>query len=260
MEMTQIPAWEGWDWLRHGFSTRPGGGSEVYGAGALNLGFTREDDRRIVGGNREMFAAAVGGGRSMKLVTVSQVHGSRIVTVGADETGIVEADGLITDVPGVLLGVLVADCVPVLVADTRRRVVSAFHAGWRGTLAGIVELGIARMVEELGARTEDMVAAVGPSIGRCCYRVGEELRGEFMERFAYAEELFEERENGLYLGLAEANRRQMIEVGLAAERVMVVGECTACARAGGGRKYFSHRAEQGRAGRGMGAIGIAGED
>lgn len=245
--------------MRHGFSTRAGGCSEVYGARELNLGFTREDERTTVLQNRGLFVGAAAGDMARRLVTVSQVHGARIVTVGREETGIAEADGLVTDVPGVLLCVLAADCLPVLVADTRRRAVGAFHAGWRGTAAGIVELGIARMAEEFGARVEDMVGAVGPSIGVCCYRVGEELRGEFRAAFPYADELFEEREDGLYLDLAEANRRQMIAAGLAAERVAVVGECTACTRVHGGLKYFSHRAELGRAGRGMGVIGIAGE-
>ena len=257
MEITQVAGWAAWDWLRHGFSTRAGGVSAAHGGGALNLGFTREDDRKAVIANRALFANAIAGEPPMRLVTVSQVHGSRIVTVGRNYEGIEEADGLVTDVPGVLLGIMVADCVPVLVADTRRRAVGAFHAGWRGTAAGIVEWGVARMVEEFGARPEDMVGAIGPSIGRCCYRVGEELRAEFQARFHYAEELFEERGNGLYLDLADANRRQMIGAGLSPERVAAVGECTACALVDGKRKYFSHRGEQGRAGRSMGIVGLA---
>jgi YfiH family protein len=148
------------------------------------------------------------------------------------------------------LAILVADCVPVLVADVRRRVVGAFHAGWRGTAAGIVEVGIGKMVEELGARSEDMVAAIGPSIGPCCYEVGDEVREAFGR---FGEGLF----RGRNVDLWEANRRQLVGAGLSPERVTVMGECSACARENGKRKYFSHRAECGFTGRMMGAILIA---
>ncbi len=162
MDVVRVPGWEQWEWLRHGFSTRGGGVSEVYGAGEFNLGFTKEDDPERVAENRARFAGEVSGGGVARLVAVRQVHGVGIKTVLAeDDGGGGEADGLLTDASGVMLGIQVADCVPVLVADTRQRVVGAFHAGWRGTLGGIVELGVARMVEEFGARVEDMVGAVG---------------------------------------------------------------------------------------------------
>ena len=95
-----------------------------------------------------------------------------------------------TNQPGVLLAVGTADCVPVLVIDVAKRVVAAFHAGWRGTAAQIVERGIATMQQEYGSRTEDLVAAIGPSIGGCCYTVGEEVMQSFEERFRYAKDLF----------------------------------------------------------------------
>ena len=110
----------------------------------------------------------------------------------ADGRAVLRGDGMMTDVPGVMLGVQVADCVPVLVADVRRRAVAAFHAGWRGTLARIVERGIGRMRLRYGSRPEDLVAVVGPAIGACCYSVGEEVRNEFESQFGYAAELFSE--------------------------------------------------------------------
>jgi hypothetical protein len=161
-----------------------------------------------------------------------------------------------TDVPGVLLGIQTADCVPVLVVDTKRRVVAAFHAGWRGTVAGIVEAGVAHMGQQYGSRGEDLVAAVGPSIGRCCYSVGQEVREVFEARYRYAGELFS-RGKPEHLDLWEANRRQLVEAGVSAEKIAVVGECTACAVVAEGRKkYFSHRGERGFAGRMMSAVGI----
>ncbi len=199
----------------------------------------------------------------------------------ADGRAVLRGDGVMTDVPGVMLGVQVADCVPVLVADVRRKAVAAFHAGWRGTLARIVERGIGTMRMRYGSRPEDLVAVVGPSIGACCYSVGEEVRFEFESQFAYAPELFSEvydsdpvrekypllfltaRAPGhsnigpqIHLDLWEANRRQLLDAGLKAKRISVVGECTACARVGERRKYFSHRGESGFAGRMMGVVGV----
>jgi YfiH family protein len=158
---------------------------------------------------------------------------------------------------GILLGIQVADCVPVLVADTRQRVVAAFHAGWRGTVSGIVRDGVAKMRSQFGSKPEDLIGAVGPSIGGCCYTVGEEVREKFHEAYPYAPELFDARDTGLHLDLAEANRRQLLAAGLASGTMTVVGECTACTRLPDGRrKYFSHRAENGFTGRAMGMIGI----
>ena len=174
----------------------------------------------------------------------------------AEGKAVLEGDGLMTDVPGVLLGVGTADCVPVLVVDVEKRVVAAFHAGWRGTVARIVERGVAMMGAEYGSRVEDMVAAVGPSIGACCYTVGEEVRAEFAGQFGYAEELFSGAMVRIRLDLWEANRRQLVDAGVGEERIAVVGECTACARdERGALRYFSHRGEKGVAGRMLNVVG-----
>jgi YfiH family protein len=267
LDVVRVPGWEAFGWLRHGFSARRGGVSTVYGGGErgeLNLGYTREDDPAAVGENRRRFVESVAGTTGTPMVGVRQVHGTRVVRVGAGQTdlcdaegrGLVEADGVMTSVPGVMVAVQTADCVPVLVADVKLRVVAAFHAGWRGTAAGMVELGIAGMVAEFGCSPKDMVAAVGPAIGGCCYTVGEELRSEFLRRYADAGEFFEPRADGLHLDLAEANRRQLAAAGVRAEGIWLLGECTACARQDGRRRYFSHRAEAGCTGRAMGMIGV----
>lgn len=300
-EIVRIPDWERYGWLRHGFSTRRGGFSTVYGGKSLNLGWTKEDEPGLVAENRRCFVRSLGGDLhgedgpvdGWQMVTLRQVHSDLVHAVGREalegalETSegkaVLEGDGLMTDVPGVLLAVGTADCVPVLVVDVGKRVVAAFHAGWRGTAAGIVEGGVAKMREEYGSRAEDLIAAVGPSIGACCYAVGEEVRTVFRERFGYAEELFRViRDDGpasddtrlsgdeaaakmghpalgeskLYVDLWEANRRQLVSAGLDAGKVWVVGECTACAVSGGERKYFSHRADRGVAGRMLSAVGV----
>lgn len=270
IDVVRAGGWEQYGWLRHGFSTRGGGVSVAYGGSSLNLGWTKEDETSSVAENRRRFVGAVADG--FALVGVRQVHSDIVRVVQAEDgalegrlataegRALLEGDGLLTDVPGVLLGVGAADCVPVLVADVRKRVVAAFHAGWRGTVARIVEQGIGRMGAECGSRPEDLVAAVGPSIGSCCYAVGEEVRSEFEGQFGYAEALFREVDGGqMHLDLWKANRRQLLDAGVGAARIAVVGECTACARdARGGLRYFSHRGERGVAGRMLSVVGIAG--
>jgi len=272
----QVASWNSYPWLRHGFSTREGGVSIVYGGNSLNLGWTKEDDPALVAENRQHFLRTVHadhadlhGKAGFQTVTLKQVH-SALTRPILEESGVregklqtaegkavLEGDGLMTDLPGVMLGVQTADCVPVLVADVSKRVVAAFHAGWRGTVARIVELGVATMRQEYGSRPDDLIAAVGPSIGACCYAVGEEVRSGFGAQFKYAEELFKTMEGRqMHLDLWEANRRQLLDAGVGAERITVVGECTACAVSDGKRKYFSHRAEHGFTGRMMSVIGV----
>ena len=270
-----VASWNNLDWLRHGFSTRAAGASTVYGAKSLNLGWTKEDHPAHVRQNRQAFVQAVSQpGEPMRLVTIRQVHSGVVRVVGeealqgvletAEGKAVLEGDGLVTDMPGVLIAVGTADCVPVLVVDPVHRAVGSFHAGWRGTVAGIVEQGISLMQQQYGSQPGEMLAAVGPSIGACCYAVGEEVREQFAARFHYAQALFASRPGRdgaapqLYVDLWQANRRQLIDAGLAPERISVIGECTACSRtADGEQKYFSHRAECGVAGRMLNAIGIA---
>jgi polyphenol oxidase len=269
-------------WLWHGFSTRRGGVSSAYAEpeapGEMNLGFTADDTREHVLRNRELLAEAVTGSTKTPVVTIRQIH-SNIVAV-ADSSHIgkpCEGDGLLTAEHGLLIGVLTADCTPVLVADCKKKVVAAFHAGWRGTVKRIVEGGIERMRLEFGSQPEDLVAAIGPGIGPCCYAVGEEVRAEFTSQFAYAAELFHEiydaepvkqkypmlfqtqRAPGhspvgpsLHLNVAEANRRQLLDAGLKPRNISMVGGCTNCQP----KLYFSHRGSQGRAGRMLSVIGI----
>jgi hypothetical protein len=239
----------------------------------LNLGWTREDDPTSVAENRRRFLQTLQkGDDGLVLVGVRQIH-SGVVRVIRDDDGALEGrlqtaegkaelegDGLMTDVPGVLLGVGTADCVPVLVVDVEKKVVAGFHAGWRGTVARIVEHGVAKMGEEYGSRVEDLMAAVGPSIGVCCYTVGEEVRAEFGRQFGYASSLFRFGDSGeMRLNLWEANRRQLVDAGVGEARIAVVGECTACARDGSGTlRYFSHRGEKGVTGRMLNVVGVAG--
>ena len=288
VEWLPIPAWN-LPWLWAGFSTRKGGLTRAYCAqdapGELNLGFTTDDDRETVLRNRRLLAEAVTGDAETPIVALKQIHSNLVVeTTLADsdrarraEAAPRRADGQISDVPGLLLAVQTADCIPVLVADRRRRVVAAFHAGWRGTVKRIVENGVGRMCLAYGSRPADLIAAIGPGASACCYAVGEEVFCEFESQFSYAHELFHEvfdsdpiktkypmlfltqRAPGhlaqgpsLHVDLVEANRHQLLECGLAPRSIQVVGGCTQCQ----GDLFFSHRASQGHTGRLMAVIGI----
>jgi len=259
VEWLGAPGWENLDWLWHGFSTRRGGVSRVYltgdeiSAGESNLGFTAADAAENVRENRARFVEAVSGSRETSLQTVRQVHSNRSMTAAeAAQDTTPEADGLMTGQAGVLLGIQTADCIPVLVADPVRRAVAAFHAGWRGTVARIVELGVGRMVQEFGSAPADLIAAIGPGIGVCCYKVGEEVQTQFGANFSYAGELFLPIEGAFNLNLVEANRRQLMAAGLRPDAIAMVGGCTACQP----RLFYSHRASGGHAGRMMAVIGV----
>jgi polyphenol oxidase len=255
LEVVRAPGWEQYGWLIHGFSTRTGGVTKVYrpDGSDLNLGFTASDDRDLVTENRRRFVEAAADGKALNgLVTIRQIHSDRVQTVSMSDIAAAqcEGDGLMTGEPGVLLGIQTADCIPVLVADTKNRAVAAFHAGWRGTVARIVEKGIGRMNQKFGSRPEDLIASIGPGIGSCCYTVGDEVHEKFHAQFAYAGELF----RGMQLDLPEANRRQLLAAELGESKIFSTGLCTGCAT----DRFFSHRMEQGFTGRMMSVIGIAG--
>lgn len=247
-------------WLRQGFTTRAGGVSTVYGRpDDLNLGLTLEDDPGDVRENRRIALEAVAGdtsGRTWEMVQTRQIHSATILTLTAESPRpIIPGDALVTPVPGSMLAVLAADCVPILLADRRRRVVAAVHAGWRGTVAGIVEATVGTMREQFACEPHDVLAAIGPSIGPCCYQVGEEVQTRFHEAFPYASELIASR----HLNLWEANRRQLQDAGVPPANIAVLARCTSCGADERGTTFFSHRAQQGRTGRMMGLIGIVPE-
>lgn len=248
-EILRVPSWTSERWLLHGFSTR---GVD------LNLAYSSSGSAERVSRNRSRYFDAIapsGSAASCGLVTLKQMHSSITRRVGrADvaERASMWGDGLMTDEPGVLLGIQTADCLPVLIADTKRRAVAAFHAGWRGTLKGVVEQGVGSMREEFGSDPKDLMAAIGPGIGSCCFAVGAEVRKLFAARFSYAEELFIAGE-ALRMDLVEANRRQLLAAGLSPETIFAMRECTSCRT----DRYFSYRAEGGKTGRMMAVIGIA---
>ncbi|MBV9573911.1 MAG: peptidoglycan editing factor PgeF [Acidobacteriales bacterium] len=208
---------------------------------------------------------------------MKQLHSDLIHTVSGPFTEPAAGDGLITDQPGLLLGILTADCLPVIVADSKNKAIGIFHAGWRGTLKRIVEKGLAEMQRRFGTSPDNVRAAIGPGIHRCCYDVGAEVREEFHSQFDYAEALFEETEvhdpvrekypllfmtarppghgpnqSKISLDLVAANRRQLLNAGVAAVNIGASPLCTSCQT----DMLFSHRAEHGVTGRMMAVAAI----
>ncbi len=264
-------------WLVHGFSTRPGGESRLDGARVLNLGFTDWDAKKAVQQNRAKVQRALDAA-DMTLLAMRQIHSdvSNVFSVAPAEPQ--KSDAAVTAVPGLLLAVQTADCVPILLVDQKRKVIAAVHAGWRGTLARIAEKALGRMRFEFGTRPEDVIAALGPAIGRCCFEVGPEVAQAFSGQFAQAANWFDgpferlamgEEPNPLpwltmmppghepppervWLDLSAANRWQLENSGVPARNIAASPLCTACRT----DLLFSYRREGAGTGRLMAAVGI----
>ena len=267
-------------WLAHGFSTRLGGVSRVYGGSALNLGFTKEDSRAAVERNRELFLqflGAVNKDHAWPLVALRQIHSDLIHRVDGVREQPLAGDGLISDTPKLVLGVQTADCLPVILADAKRRAIGVFHAGWRGTVKRIVEKGVGEMRKHFCSDPRNLVAAIGPGVQGCCYEVGAEVRTKFESQFAYGSSLFREVKESdpvrekypllfltarapghselpvkLFLDLVEANRRQLLDAGVLKKSIESLGPCTACHT----DLLFSFRAEKRVTGRLIAAVAI----
>ncbi|MBE6615334.1 MAG: peptidoglycan editing factor PgeF [Ruminococcaceae bacterium] len=252
----------------HGFSTREGGVSTHPYTREMNLAMGREDDDDTVRRNGEIFASLVSDGRMHKenLVTASQIHSDivRILTAENRGEGMTvpageDCDGFVTDVPGVLPVIRVADCTPVLLAGRKSDgspVVGAVHAGWRGSGAGIVRTAVEKM-RDLGVLTESVHAAIGPHIGVCCYEVGEDLleavtdmAGEAFAKACCRPRWIDDAGRQKYTAdLTGMNLHWLREAGVPAEQIDVSPHCTMCDPA----VFHSHRATGGKRGA-MGAV------
>lgn len=256
-ELLHDPSLAGLPGLAHGFFTRAGGVSEGLFA-SLNVGFGSGDDAGRVGENRARAARALGFDAD-RLSTAYQVHSAHVAVIDAPvaPSEAPRADGFVTAAPGVVLGVLTADCAPVLFADPEARVIGTAHAGWRGALGGVLEAAV-RAMEGLGARRARIVAAVGPCIGRTSYEVGPEFPAPFMEDDAEARRFFAAaaRRGHFMFDLEGYVAHRLDRIGLAA--IGVSGTDT-CADAG---RFFSYRrttlAGERDYGRGLSAIVLEG--
>ena len=237
----------------HGFSTRLGGVSEGIFS-SMNVSFTRGDREEAVRENYRRLGAAMGFSCE-NLVCSDQTHTVNLRVVTEEDRGkgfvrpkdYTDIDGLVTDVPGLVLAAFYADCVPLYLVDPVRRCIGLSHAGWRGTVGKIGKKTVELMREQYGSRPEDLVAAIGPSICQSCYEVSKDVIEKFQEAFdeRFWPELFYEKGGGKYqLNLWRANELGFLEAGVRAERIAAAGVCTCC----NPELLFSHRASRGRRG------------
>lgn len=273
LQILQLAPFSKLSWLVHGFSTRTGGVSAREGEKLLNLGFIEWDTPDNVNKNRREFQAALGA-PNFRLVPLKQIHSALLRPFAEPPVQPCKGDASASKTPGLLLGVQTADCVPILLVDPKTRAVAAIHAGWRGTLARIAEKAVGRMHYEFGSKPSDLLAAIGPSIGPCCYEVAADFVSKFTAQFADAADYFDEPRSGeepnplqwlnmmppghqpppkgVRLDLRKANRSQLLAAGLRPQNVFVSELCTACRT----DLFFSYRKEGARSGRLMSVIGI----
>ncbi len=289
LHLLQARSLNKYPWLIHAFTTRQGGesvlaarpqkSSAARGSAekVLNLGFTDWDSRDRVISNRAKLLTALGV-RNMQLITLKQIHSDVIHVFDSVPAEILQGDAAITRTPGLFLAAQTADCIPILLADPKNRAIAAIHSGWRGTLLRITAKTLGRMQMVYGTRPADVVAAIGPGIGRCCYEVGVEVVKEFAAQFPQAADWFtgpyeqlstgEEPNPFLWLSMSPpghepppptaqldliaANRAILIEAGVSPRNITVSNLCTSCRT----DLLFSHRREAGRTGRQLAVIGI----
>ncbi|MBE6631351.1 MAG: peptidoglycan editing factor PgeF [Ruminococcaceae bacterium] len=230
---------------KHGFSTRMGGVSVLPHLFSLNLAFGRGDDEDTVRKNIEIFCSAIEVPQD-SVISAKQIHSAKVLRVGPEDKGLesTECDGFVTDKKGVTLCVKVADCVPVLLCDGERRIVSAVHAGWRGSAAGICVNAVREMLK-IGADIKNINAAIGPSIHSCCFEVGEDYREALKDMLGSKSERYIIQKNGsLFSDIVRMNRDMLLEAGLKEENICESGRCSCCEP----ELFFSHRASKGKRG------------
>jgi YfiH family protein len=209
----RVRPFEAFDWLVHGFGTR---WSNSFGSC----------------GN---------------LATLHQVHSDVVVDAGGRSGCLGEGDALIENTPGTLVAVKTADCIPVLIVDPAHRAVAAVHAGWRGTASKIVVGAIEEMRRKFSSRPQDLHAAIGPGIGKCCYEVGPDVALQFREY----EPTLSDLTHPVHVDLAEINRQQIAGGGLPPAQIYIAGICTMCER-----DFHSFRRDKQYAGRMLSVVGV----
>lgn len=252
----------------HAFLSRKGGVSSPPLA-SLNFDARAKDGNadapENIARNRSVFADVLGlsGAQMKRLVIPNQVHGAKIITVDAEydfKTGVEplqgveppqkDADAVITNLTCAPVGILTADCLPMLLYDPVNKAVGAVHAGWKGAYLKIGALTVAAMRERFGSSPKDIRAALGPFIGPCCYAVKDDVRAQFKEAFGSDAGLFFSGQDGLSLDIGKANVKTLLDAGLREENIAANGPCTAC----NSGLFFSYRKENGRTGRQISVI------
>lgn len=189
-----------------------------------------------------------------QVATINQTHSDAVFAHNVGNRAADEGvDAHITDRHGIALGVVTADCVPVLLIDRKKRIVAAVHAGWRGTAKKILQKTVKKMSDSFGSKPEDMIAGIGPSIGQCCYEVDEKVIEPMQKEFGYLNRFsIQKKENKWHLDLQMMNKEQLIETGLMPYNINIVNLCTSCHS----DLFYSYRRDGAGTGRMMAVVMI----
>ena len=240
--------------IRHFVSSRVGGVSKTPYA-SLNLGFHVGDDFQNVLQNRKLLASALGSPLN-NFTTAKQIHDGKVTIITEESKGrgaaeyemaIDDTDAMVTNVPDICLMILVADCVPILFYDPRKRAIGCAHAGWRGTVGLIAQNTVKILQEKFSSLPEDIIVGIGPSIGPHCYEVGTEVvtQVEAISKEGKTHLTHSSLGNGWYFNLWEANKDQLVEMGIPEQNIEIAELCTYC----NSDKFFSARRQGGKTGR-----------
>jgi len=258
MELTQyqVPAWHSQTGLVHGFLGRGGGRSLPPYAG-LNLSYRVGDDPSAVKHNVCDMKKALGL-HDLHIVTMDQCHGDHIIDVTEPRQEAGAGDAMVTSIPGLFLGVLTADCTPILFWSStgREKLTAVVHAGWRGTLAGLAAKVVKHIEDRYGVGPAALQCAVGPTINACCYEVGDDVAGLLTKKWGANAERSIRMVNGrIHVDLKKLNAALLVDAGVPGQQIGSAGPCTACSP----NEFFSHRRETKakipRTGRQMSLIG-----
>ncbi len=230
--------------VKHCFTTRLGGVSEEAHLSSMNLGTSRGDKEEYVFENVRIMCEALGFTKE-KLSRTNQVHDNKIAVLKDAKEVSEGCDGLVTDKKGIPLLSTSADCVPVLLYDKEKKVCASIHSGWKGTVKKICLEAVKTLVSEYGSSPENIIAAIGPSIGKCCFQVKKDVLDAFSYSFSDVSFIVPEGDGEHYRAdLWEAVRRTLIESGIKDENISCAYECTVC----NNHLYFSSRAQKGKFG------------
>jgi YfiH family protein len=226
------------DFIKHFFSTKTGGVSSGEHK-SLNLGiYTNDSEDNILANTNKIFKAC--GMDRNRMVYLNQIHSDKFFHVTEEnymDTRGEQGDALITSVKGIAIGVFTADCVPVILVDSKNKTAAVIHAGWKGTYQNIVRKVLRYMIDEIGADTVDIEAVIGPSIGPCCFEVGAEVAEKF--NFVHI------KDGKHYVDLWKENAKQIMECGVPMEKITLSNLCTMCRE----DLFFSYRRDSGKTGR-----------
>lgn len=251
-----IPAFDETRLVKSCFTTRIGGVSKGE-YDSLNLGFKTEDDRESILENFKLISKEL----NLPLdhfVYSDQIHGDKIKIITEEDRGkgfnkesdIIGIDAFITNVKNIVLTTVYADCVPIFLLDPKQQVISLVHAGWRGTVLKIGAKAVEKMTKEFGTNPKDCLAAIGPSIGKCCFEVDNSVVDEFNKSFTNHDSFIFSKGNGKYMvDLWQTNKLSLEEIGVLPKNITISDLCTKCDT----KTFFSYRGENGLTGR-MAAI------